>query len=136
MPSLTELLDKPIRDPDGEAVARLHDLVVRIYPDMEPVATGTTPQEIYPPVTGIVARLRGPAGARDIFIPWEQVRHMSTDGVALTPPAVDLARFQKRSDEIVLRDGLFDKQVVDVEGRRVVRINDLDLSSSRMAAGG
>ncbi len=40
MPSLTELLDKPIRDPDGEAVAHLHDLVVRIYPDTEPVGDG------------------------------------------------------------------------------------------------
>jgi hypothetical protein len=31
---------------------------------------------------------------------------------------------------LVLREGLFDRQVVDVEGRRVVRINDLDVRES------
>ena len=30
MPALTEFLGKPIRDPNGEAVAALHDLVVRL----------------------------------------------------------------------------------------------------------
>ena len=44
MPSLTELLDKPIRDPDGEAVAQLHDLVVRT-PDENAVEG----PDVYPP---------------------------------------------------------------------------------------
>jgi magnesium transporter len=129
MPSLTELLDKPIRDPSGDEVARLGDLVVRIPPH-ESDAQPPRPVDLYPPVTGLVARLKGPHGHRDVYIPWEKVAHLGVDGVQLSSPALNLRRFSKREGEIVLRGGLFDRQVVDVEGRRVVRINDLDLGES------
>jgi magnesium transporter len=132
MPPLTELLDKPIRDPSGEPVASLHDVVVRIAPQNgappELPRNGRRVPDVYPPVTGLVARLKSPAGARDVFIPWVHVHTMTREGVQLGSPVLDLQRFERRPDEIVLRDGLFDKQVVDVEGRRVVRINDLDLA--------
>ena len=36
---------------------------------------------------------------------------------------------------MVLREGLFDRQVVDLEGRRVVRINDLDLARRETGGG-
>ncbi|MFI5272937.1 MAG: magnesium transporter [Ktedonobacterales bacterium] len=124
MPSLTELLDKPVRDTLGDEVARLQDLVVRVPTDEEIAAN---PAETYPAVIGLVARLSGPRGKRDVFIPWEQVSTMSTRGVRLSSPAVNVQRFAKREGELVLR-GLWDRQVVDVEGRRVVRINDLDLA--------
>jgi magnesium transporter len=127
MPSLSELLDKPIRDPSGDDVARLADLVVRIPPH-EPDEQPLRPVDLYPPVTGLVARLKGPRGSRDVYIPWDRVKRMGTDGVQLASPALNLRRFAKREGEIVLRGGLLDRQVVDVEGRRVVRINDLDLA--------
>ena len=127
MPSLTELLDKPVRDPNGEEVARLQDIVVRVSP---PEETGETPTvDLYPPVIGLVAHLKGPRGvSRDVFIPWERIRSLDARGATLNSPAINLQRFTKRPGEIVLRGGLFDRQVVDVEGRRVVRINDLDLA--------
>lgn len=124
MPALTEFLDKPIRDPNGEAVAALRDLVVRL-PQTE---TPADPMDVYPPVVGLVARVKGPRGSRDIFIPWEEVKSLSPDGVELSSQQLNLRRFQRRDGEMVLRDGLFDRQVVDLEGRRVVRINDLDLA--------
>jgi magnesium transporter len=126
MASLTELLDKQILDPSGDAVADLADLVVRVPPSdpNRPVQT----VDLYPPVIGLVARLKGPRGARDVFIPWDQVRRMGNDGVVLSSPAVNLKRFAKRAGEMVLRGGLRDRQVVDVEGHRLVRINDLDLA--------
>ena len=126
MPALTELLDKPIRDPSGDAVATLADLVVHIPPDMEPDRAKTV--DLYPAVIGLVARLKGPRGSRDVFVPWDQVQHMDTGGAMLASPALNLRRFARRPGELVLRGSLFDRQVVDVEGRRLVRINDLDLS--------
>jgi CBS domain-containing protein len=131
MTALTEFLGKPIRDPDGEAVASLHDLVVRINAD------GATPQadsqadgktDGFPPVIGLVARVKSPGGHRDVFIPWEHVTGLNTKGAQLSSPVMNLLRFTRREGEIVLREGLFDKQLVDVEGRRVVRVNDLDLA--------
>jgi CBS domain-containing protein/sporulation protein YlmC with PRC-barrel domain len=124
MPALTEFLGKPIRDPNGEAVAALHDLVVRL-PQTE---TPANPMDIYPPVIGVVARVKGPRGSRDIFIPLEEVSSLTPEGAELATQQMNLRRFQRREGEMVLREGLFDRQVVDLEGRRVVRINDLDLS--------
>jgi len=125
MPSLTELLDKPIRDPGGDEVARLQDLVVRAT---SPDDTTQALVDIYPQVVGLVARLNVSRGnTRDVFIPWDKVQSMGVRGVQSTTPAVNLQRFTRREGELVLR-GLWDRQVVDVEGRRVVRINDLDLA--------
>ncbi len=125
MASLTELLDKPIRVPTGEEVALLQDLVVHV-PD-ESVAEGP---DVYPTVVGLVAKLKAVRGSRQVFIPWERVAEMTTSGVQLTSPALNLRQFEQRPGELVLRSGLFDRQVVDVEGKRVVRINDLDLAPS------
>jgi CBS domain-containing protein len=139
MTVLTELLDTPIRDPQGEEVARLHDLVVRSLvngaddgkdagaaPAAAPDAQ-SAPVDVYPPVIGIVARMNARHGSRDVFVPWEKVERMDARGVKLATPALNLERFARRPGELVLRDSLFDRQVVDVEGRRVVRINDLDV---------
>jgi magnesium transporter len=126
MTALTELLDRPIRDPDGEAVASVHDLVVRIHS-----ADATQPDgkpEPFPPVVGLVARVKSPSGPRDVFVPWEHVTELTKQGARLASPVMNLLRFTRREGEIVLREGLFDKQVVDVEGRRVVRVNDLNLA--------
>jgi magnesium transporter len=121
MPALTELLHKPIRVSTGEEVATLQDLVAH--------ATDAPPgsPDIYPPVVGLVAKVKGPRGSRPVFIPWEQVATMTTDGVKLKTTALNMRNFERREGEIVLEESLLDHQVVDVEGRRVIRINDLDI---------
>jgi CBS domain-containing protein/sporulation protein YlmC with PRC-barrel domain len=124
MPALTELLSKPIRLLSGEEVATLNDLVVR--------TTDAAPDnpDIYPPVIGLVARVKGPRGSRQVFIPWDQVTSMGTDGVTLKTPALNMRQFERREGEILLEDAVLDRQVVDVEGRRVIRINDVDVAQS------
>src|SRR5579875_1079875 len=139
MTSLTDRLNKPIRDPSGDEVAKLDDLVVRIPQsgqnghDRTNGSNGsrsatTGPLEVYPPVIGLVAQVKGPRSSRNVFIPWDKVQRLDESGAQLKTPAVNLQRFARREGEIVLRRGLFDRQVVDVEGRRIVRINDLDLA--------
>ena len=127
MAALTDLLNKPVRDPEGDEVARLEDLVVRIPVQDSPEAPSSL-ADVYPAVIGLVARVRAPRGSRNVFIPWEKVQRLDESGAQLNTPAVNLQRFAQRGGEIVLRGGLFDRQVVDVEGRRIVRINDLDLA--------
>lgn len=124
MPALTELLRKPIRTPSGEAIATLSDLVVR--------ATDAAPDspDVYPPVIGLVARVKEPRGSRQVFIPWDRVASMSAEGVTLKTNALNLRAFQRREGEILLEGAVLDRQVVDVEGRRVIRINDLDIAPS------
>ena len=43
------------------------------------------------------------------------------------PRPIDITKFQQRPNEILLRADLLDKQIVDIDGRKVVRVNDLRL---------
>ena len=109
MASLTELLDKPIRVPTGEEVALLQDLVVRI-----PDESAIEGPEVYPRVVGLVAKLKAVRGSRKVFIPWDRVGEMTTAGVRLKSPALNLKQFELRPGELTVKS-LFDRQVVDVE---------------------
>ena len=48
-------------------------------------------------------------------------------GARLAGGTIDITRFEQRPNEILLRADLLDKQIVDIDGRKVVRVNDLGL---------
>ncbi len=108
---LSHLLGKPVLDAQGGQMARVHDLVVRFG------------AELHPPVSGLIAR----QGRRDFYLPWERVAEVTASGVRLGTYKVDLRPFERRDGEALLRRDILDKQLIDVDGRRVVRANDLRL---------
>jgi Mg/Co/Ni transporter MgtE len=55
------------------------------------------------------------------------VASFDASGARLSRDTIDITRFQQRPNEILLRADLLDKQIVDIDGRRVVRVNDLRL---------
>lgn len=115
---LSRLLNRPVQDSSGEKIAVLKDLIVRINPE-----EGRS-QEKYPPLAGLVARING----RDFFVPYSQVANFGEDGVRLRTASVSLEKFRRRDGEILLGRDVLDRQLVDVEGRRVIRVNDLAVS--------
>ncbi len=108
---LSQLINVPIRDQDGERVASVRDLIVRIAAR-------------YPPVTGIVAR----QGRRSFFIPIADVADISADGVTLRTTKLNIGHFTRRDGEILLNRDVLDRQLIDVNGKRVVRVNDLQIA--------
>jgi len=109
---LSQLIGRPVRDRNGEAFGKVRDLIVALG-------------ERYPPVTGLVVRV---AGAREIFLPWSDVEEIDTFGARLHTSSIDITTFRQRPDEIRLWLDLQDKQIVDVEGRKIVRVNDIQLA--------
>src|SRR5918992_1838979 len=107
---LSQVLGRPIREVEGERVATLKDVIVRLGED-------------HPPVTGIVARYR----RRDFFVPRARVARLGVDGVRLNSDILDLRRFARRDGEVLLARDVLDKQLIDVDGKRVVRVNDVQL---------
>src|SRR5262245_40702003 len=107
----SQLKGRPIRDRDNARVAELGDMVVRL-------------DKAYPPVTGLVARV----GRRDFFLPWAQIADLGPRGVYLNSLWLSLERFHRRQGEILLGRDIMDRQIIDVQGRRVVRANDLQLA--------
>lgn len=109
---LSQLVGRPVRDRDGDVFGKVRDLIVALG-------------EQYPPVTGLVVRV---AGGRDIFLPWTDVEEIDTGGARLRTTRIDIATFRQRPNEIRLWLDLLDKQIVDVEDRKIVRVNDIQLA--------
>jgi magnesium transporter len=108
---LSQLINAPIRDRDGERIATVRDLIVRIG-------------DGYPPVTGIVAR----QGRREFFIPISGIARIDADGVTLSSAKLNIGRFGRRDGEILLNRDVLDRQIIDVNGKRVVRVNDVQIA--------
>lgn len=111
---LSQVLGNPVVDANGERVAVIRDVLVRF---------GGEP---HPPISGLVAR----QGRRDFYLDWRQVGEISRSGAQLATFKVDLRPFNRRDGEALLRRDILDKQLIDVDGRRVVRANDLQLAYS------
>jgi CBS domain-containing protein len=109
---LSRLVGRPVRDRHGESLGKIRDLIVALG-------------DQYPPVTGLVVRV---TGGRDIFLPWTDVEEIDADGARLGTTLIDMESFRQRPNEIRLWLDLLDKQIVDVEGRKIVRVNDIQLA--------
>ena len=111
---LTEILGAEVIDVRQRRTGAVRDLTVRV-------------QEPYPVVTGLVVSRR-----RQLTIPWSEVRTFAaaTREVALRSTREDVERHRVDPHDIWLARDVMDKQVVDTDGRRVVRVNDLQLVES------
>jgi len=107
---LSHAIGRPVLDATGEPMGKVDDLIVAVG-------------DRYPPVTGLVVA----TDRRRIFLPWSQVARFDGTGARLATGLIDITPFQQRPDEIPLRSDLLDKQIVDIDGRKVVRVNDLRL---------
>lgn len=110
--SAAALVGRPVLDGRDVEVGRVIDLVVRWQ------------GEAYPPVTGLVMRV----GRRHAYVPIAQIVDIGSDRVTLSSTRLDLRDFERREGEVVLNRDVVDHQLVDVDGRRVVRAADLYLA--------
>lgn len=108
----SQLQRLPIVDARGRKLAFLRDLALRR-------------EATLPMVSGIVAK-RWPD--HRWLVPWPCIERLEHDRVVLKP-GVSLLEFDRpnEAEELVSMD-LLDRQVVDVTGAKVVRINDLQLA--------
>src|SRR5918992_3066793 len=108
---LSQVLWRPVRDLEGERVATVKDVIVRLGEDD------------HPPVTGLVARYR----RRDFFLSRWRITELNQHGVRLNSDILDLRPFVRRESEVLLARDVLDKQLIDVDGKRVVRVNDVQI---------
>src|SRR3954447_17525960 len=107
---LSQAIGRPVRDRQGEPIGKVADLIVALGGQ-------------YPPVTGLVVL----TDKRRIFLPWTSVDTLDNTGARLKTHTIDIDKFKQRPNEILLKRDLLDKQIVDIDGRKVVRVNDLRL---------
>jgi hypothetical protein len=109
---LSAVVGNPLRDADGERLGKVEDLIVRLG------GSG------YPPITGFLVSVAG----RTSYLGADRVSEIGADGVVLRKAKLDLRRFERRPEEVLLKRDLLDRQLINVEGARLVRANEIELA--------
>ncbi|WP_412753105.1 magnesium transporter MgtE N-terminal domain-containing protein [Krasilnikovia sp. M28-CT-15] len=94
---LARLAALPVFDPNGDRVGRVRDAVVRLRTTNRP-----------PQVVGLVAEM---ALRRRIFLPIGRVTSMDAEAVVLGTGTLNLRRFEKRQNELLVLGDLLDRRV-------------------------
>jgi len=108
---VSQIINRPIFDARNEKIAVIKDVIVRYG------------REDYPPVIGLVARYR----RRNFFMPRRDISELGLGGAQMRSSILDLNPFVRRDGEVLLRKDVLDNQLIDVDGKRVVRVNDVQI---------
>ena len=107
--SLTKILGTPVTDVKGQVRGRVRDLAVGTGDDAGKVA-------------GLVLKTR-----RGLELVAATSVQQTPSGVLELRTGAELRPLRQDDNFIMLRQDLLDRQIIDVHGRKVVRVNDVDL---------
>jgi len=105
---VSEVLKKPVLDQAGEEIGRLKDIIVG-------------PGEPFPPVQALVLSKRGHL----VLLPWDTINLFNRRVISVNVRAEDLSPASLLPTDILICRDLLDKQIVDINGAKLVRVNDL-----------
>jgi CBS domain-containing protein len=109
---VSQLMNLHVRARDASAIGLLTDVVVRID------------DRSYPPISGIVVRDQ----RRAMFIPAADIVEITYETITLNTMQLNLQRFSRRDGEVLLNKDVLDHQIIDINGRRIVRVNDIQMA--------
>ncbi|MGZ7115732.1 MAG: magnesium transporter MgtE N-terminal domain-containing protein [Halobacteriota archaeon] len=114
--SLSEIVKKPVIDIHGERVGKLADVIV----------SADTP---YPKVKALSVRT---SDKRMLDVPWTQVEGLGRR-IPLKVGRDEIRPYNVQEHEVHLVGEVLDKQIIDVQGKKLRRVNDLQLSTTNGA---
>jgi magnesium transporter len=107
---LSAVLGKTVIDELGREIGKLRDLVM-------------VPGKIFPEVSHLLVRQR-----RDtVSIPWHDVSLFNPYVVSIKGSPGEIPLFTPKDGDILVKRDILDRQIVDINGAKVVRVNDLKL---------
>jgi len=113
---LSHLLGKKVLDMEGRPLGKIADLVANVT-------------EPYPPVTEVVIAPKH--GEKNCFVSWSRMSEVSEGFVIESFRNGDFGKPFIGRDELLLKESMMDKQIVDTNGAKVRRVNDLQLLKTR-----
>ncbi len=109
---LSSVAGSPLLDSAGERLGRVDDVIVRMDHGQG-----------LPPVVGLEARI----GGREMFVPIDRVEQLGPDTVRVSTTKLNLAQFERRPGEVLLRQDVLDRSVINVATARLVKAREVDL---------
>ena len=110
--SLTGLIGRSVYDRRGNRVGRVHDLIVALGNGAE-----------HPPLHGILVRTR----RQVVFVPYTGMAGICRWEVYLTTSGLQPHPLPNQDGFVALAGDLLDRQILDADGVRIVRVSDLVL---------
>lgn len=116
---LSTLLHESIVDSANHRIGTLHDISVSL-------------NETFPVITALI--VNPSSGSHKLIIPWPQVHSIEESPIRLTVNQSEITPYEPQNDEFSLKRDILDKQIVDTQGIRVVKVNDLSLAQIKKTA--
>ena len=111
---LSSVLGRPVINEPGQEIGRLWDLIM-------------IPGAGFPEVSHLLVK----KGKQVQMFPWNTISLFNSFVISVRTQSSTLTLYQPREGEILVKRDILDKQIVDVEGAKVVRVNDLKLMSDK-----
>jgi CBS domain-containing protein len=109
---LSLVVGSDLIDRTGGKLGKVDDLIVRLGEDE------------YPPVSGLLATVAG----RQVFVPSDDIAEIEHGRVTLREVRLDLQPFERRPQEVLLKKDVLDRQLINIDGARLVRANEIELA--------
>jgi CBS domain-containing protein/sporulation protein YlmC with PRC-barrel domain len=109
---VSSLAGSPLLDSSGERLGKVEDVVARLDPD-QAVAQ----------VIGLTARI----GGRELFVPADRIQQLGPHSVQTATTKLNLAQFERRPGEVLLRAEVLDHTMINVNTARLVRAGEVEL---------
>ena len=109
---LSSVAGSPLLDSAGERLGRVEDVIVRLDQAHD-----------LPPVVGLKARI----GGREMFVPINRVEQLGPDAVRTSTTKLNLGQFERRPSEILLRQDVLDRRLINVTTARLVTAREVEL---------
>ena len=109
---LSSLAGSPLLDSAGERLGAVEDVVARL--DLG---------GLRPPVVGLKARI----GGRELFVPIDRVERLEPAAARTSTTKLNLAQFERRPGEVLLRSDVLDHSLINVNTARLVRAREVEL---------
>ncbi|WP_324081752.1 magnesium transporter [Geomonas sp.] len=113
---MSAVLKKPLINAAGQKLGTVCDLAI-------------TPDEEFPIVSQVLIQRKGQTYA----VGWDKVVLFNPTVISVSSSVEQLERYQETGHEIHVKRDILDKQIVDVNGAKVVRVNDLKLGRHKDA---
>ena len=109
---LSLVVGSDLIDRSGGKLGHIDDLIVRLGEDE------------YPPVSGVLATVAG----RQVFVPADAVAEIDQGRITLGVVRLDLQPFERRPREALLKKDVLDRQLINIDGARLVRANEIEVA--------
>jgi magnesium transporter len=110
---VSRLLNSPVADADGEIIGHLVDIIAATRGEMP-----------HPAIVAIVMK----CSKGRLFVPFGDISALVAPAILLNRMVSDIVPYEPGERDLYLVRDVLDKQIIDINGLRVVRVNDLELA--------